>query len=214
MSAPLKSTDPVRRRLKNFFVNGAVPDEAAFAEVIDLMALRSEVPPPAPPVPPLPPVPADPRPGPQDALVGRFDPAFTPPLAEIDSKALRPRCWAPADGAWHPVLQGLQHCHAFEIVGCASGQPSTGWHAVTHALALTSMNGRASLRQTFSAGAPGSRRWWLPRCLRRYDREHRIELRWSRVGQGHDLYIRTTCNFGLTEDGQQVRAEYHITRLW
>lgn len=219
-ASPAKSGIKSRAVLKGYFKNGQVPDEDKFADLIDSMAHRADLPPPAPPPTPVPtPAPAPqpaPRPPrehgmPAGLRIGRFDPAGEHALRLLPASALLAHCRAPADGRWHPVLSGLNDCYAFEIVACASGLVSAGRHAVTHAIALTAFGADAGLRQTFS-GAPAKRGWRLFACLRR--RRPRVEFKWVASGAQVALQVRSNVNFGFDQEGAQVMIEYHVTRLW
>lgn len=54
----------------------------------------------------------------------------------------------PADGKWHPVLEELDNCHAFEVVA-RTGLKHAGRHAMMHAYALSTFGGsRNKIRQS------------------------------------------------------------------
>ncbi|HEX5433243.1 MAG TPA: hypothetical protein VFY05_03315 [Candidatus Angelobacter sp.] len=125
---------------------------------------------------------------------------------EFPSSAVS-RLQVPADGLWHPIITGLNSCHAFEIVACASGANTSRLHAISHAIAVTgNSGGRKAIRYTYSYDG-----WYWRR---------RIRLKWRRSGgllkrSGElNLCIRTGCDFGKGSDGKQVMVRYHITRLW
>lgn len=203
-----------RKQLKAYFKNGRIPDETNFAQLIDAMVHKDD-PRPACPPPPSPPPPSPPEVLPAGLRLGRFDPAGKAARRLLHAHELVSGCSAPADGAWHPVITGLNDCYAFEIVACASGLVSSGWHAVTHAIALTSFARRASVNQSFSAG-PLERRWWqrlLAFLLRRREK-NRVQFAWHLDGATLSLMVRTNCDFGPDEQGLPARIEYHVTRLW
>jgi hypothetical protein len=207
---PIESRD----KLKSRFKNGLLPDEKDFACLIDSLVHRDDLAP-APPPPPVP----EPAPAPVDdgmpvgMRIGTFSPKGKYATKLLPSSALQPDCRAPADGNWYPVLSELNDCYAFEIVACASGLVSSGWHAVTHAIALTSFSQRASVRQSFSSG-PETKPWWLFPCLRRRRRGNRVEFKWYRAGGTVSLLVRSNADFGKDQDGAQVMIDYHMTRLW
>jgi len=215
-----------RDQLKSYFRSGKVPTEQQFAELIDAMALKAELPPPPPspsppPVPPPhPPLPPSPPPLPQGVRLGQFDPSAESRPQPLDRKELMESCRRPADGQWYPLIPRLNDCYAFEVVACASGMMKPGHHAVTHAIALTSFAAHANVRQTFSQEYPpiGWRLWrWPQRLLCQFLRHRclrRVEFRWCRHGDGVTLEVRSNTSFGRDHEGAQVAIACHITRLW
>jgi hypothetical protein len=216
-----------REELKKYFKNGCVPTEANFADLIDSMAHRDELsandsctPSPTPmPTPTPAPSPGTPAPAPApaasdfslmakgwSAAAGRIG-IYDHSMAEV--KNMKPAAQiasgVAADGAWHPILRGLNDSYAFEIVACASGSSRSANHAVTHALALMSFGGSGnSIRQTCTTGT-----WWaffFPRICFKWQKKKGSTL--------SDLCIRTRSDYGLDDQGVPVRLFYHITRLW
>jgi hypothetical protein len=118
------------------------------------------------------------------------------------------RLQVPADGRWHPIINGLGKCHAFEVVASASGAATTKFHAITHAVAVTSVSGgRHSIRPVYSYDG-----WYWRR---------KISFKWQANGGGwfkkgadYSLCVRTGCNFGKGDDGKPAMIRYHITRMW
>jgi hypothetical protein len=114
---------------------------------------------------------------------------------------------AAADGRWHPIVEGLGSCHAFEVVASASGAAASKNHSITHAIAVSGISGgRKSIQHTYSYDG-----WYWRR---------KIRLKWQpsagRFAKGTDysLCVRTGCNFGKGDDGKPVMIRYHMTRLW
>ncbi|KAA2239998.1 hypothetical protein F0L74_27860 [Chitinophaga agrisoli] len=99
-----------------------------------------------------------------------------------------------ADGKWHPILEDLDNCQAFEVMA-RTGLKHAGRHAITHAYALSAFASPFNkIRQTCSYHGF----FW-----------NKIKLRWSGRTHSYQLQIRTNSNYG-----QGVEIFYHITRLW
>ena len=138
--------------------------------------------------------------------IGTYAPAQDP-RKETPSALLVPQ-QVPADGRWHPIITGVNKCHAFEILASASGSINTRRHAVTHAVAVTAASsGRKSIRPTYSYDGLYWRR--------------KIRFKWHAHGGGwfkqdatYSLCVRTGCNFGLDDNGKPAMIRYHATRLW
>lgn len=205
-------TTPVPRRsvktradLKRYFANGSVPSQTEFADLIDSLAHVDELPAPAPPHPPAP-VSRDTDP--PGLRIGRFDPQAPHARRLLRTDELVQGCSQPADGRWYEVVGELTDCYAFDIVACASAMPGTGWHGVTHAVALCAVGKRTALRQSHTGARLG---WgWLAWLLR----VPRVEFAWHAAGRGVALRVRSSRCFGQDEQGRQVMIDYHLTRLW
>jgi hypothetical protein len=138
--------------------------------------------------------------------IGTYSPADDT-RKEYPSAALV-RLQVPADGHWHPIISGLAKRHAFEVVASASGAATTRLHAITHAIAVTSVSGgQNSIRPTFSYDG-----WYWRR---------KISFKWQANGGGwfkkgadYTLCVKTGCNFGKGDDGKPAMIRYHITRIW
>ena len=103
-------------------------------------------------------------------------------------------CTAQADGDWHPILSGLDHCQAFEIVA-RTGLKGTGRFSILHAIALSAYgHSRSRIRKT---------------CAHYGFFWNRLNLRWRGSTHSNSLEIRTNSNFG-----KGVMIHYSITRLW
>jgi hypothetical protein len=208
-----------RVKLKEYFGKGKVPTEGQFAELIDSLVHKDDLPPTPTPQPTPQPFPVPPRP-PQGMRLGSFNPDYGDRLQLLDRSDLLDSCRRPADGHWYPLIKNLNDCHGFELVACANGLIHSRHHAITHAIALTSFASHATVRQSFSEEYPpiGWRLWRLPqrllcqllshRCLRR------VQFRWVRGDHGVTLQVRSNTSFGLDHEGQQVAIACHITRLW
>lgn len=103
-----------------------------------------------------------------------------------------------ADGEWHPVITGLDGCHAFEIMA-GVGKPRSGKYALLHAYALSVFNSRKSSITYHQAH-------FLSRC-------DRIDLRWTGSAHNYSLEMRTRCSY---EEGasEKIYVRYYLTRLW
>ena len=103
-----------------------------------------------------------------------------------------------ADGKWHPVITGLDGCHAFEIMA-GVGKPHSGRYALLHAYALSTFNSRKSSITYHQAH-------FASRC-------DQIELRW--VGGMHDysLEMRVRCSYEQNAK-EEIHVRYYLTRLW
>lgn len=113
----------------------------------------------------------------------------------------------PADGRWHPIVEGMRSCQAFEVVACASGASASRNHSLTHAVAVTAISGgRGSIRPAYSYDG-----WYWRR---------KIRFKWQASGglfaknSDYSLCVRTGCNFGKGDDGTPIMIRYHMTRLW
>jgi len=103
-----------------------------------------------------------------------------------------------ADGQWHPIIQGLDGCQAFEIMA-GVGKKNTGRYALLHAFALSvfkSPKGNITCHQAR----------YSSKC-------DQIELRWAGETHSYSLEMRTRCNFEQTA-GEEIYVRYHVTQLW
>lgn len=99
----------------------------------------------------------------------------------------------PADGNWHPIIDELDGCHAFEITA-GSGKRGEGRYALIHATAINTFKGRGKI--TFTQA------FFDSRC-------NRIRLRWQGSRHNYRLEIRTSRPYG---DDAAIR--YHLGKLW
>lgn len=101
----------------------------------------------------------------------------------------------PADGSWHQLTPGLNHCQAFEVVA-RTGIKNTGKHAILHAIAVSAYgNSRSSIRKT-----RGHFNFWKP---------VKLQLRWTGTTYSYKLEMRCKQNLG-----SGVEVKYYITQLW
>lgn len=101
----------------------------------------------------------------------------------------------PADGNWHSIIEGLDNCHAFEIIA-RTGKKGSGKFAILHAYALSAFGRSHSSIRKVSAHY-GS--FW-----------NKIKIRWKSNGT-HDyaLQLRTSRNYG-----KEVYLYYKVSKLW
>jgi hypothetical protein len=104
---------------------------------------------------------------------------------------------APANARWHPIVEGLDNCQAFEIVA-RTGKIKSGKFAIIHAYALSAFgNSRSKIKIT--SAHYGSFWGWS-----------KIKLRWKSYGtHNYALEIKTNSNYG-----EGIDIFYKITRLW
>jgi hypothetical protein len=211
-AAAAASFAPRRETLKARFRNGMVPDEDSFAELIDALALRTEVAQLRADLQAQQQQPAR-RDIPEPLVVaGRFDPAAPGAARPFGAEGVLAGCRMPADGHWHRIIGNLDGCYAFEIVAAATGMVGADAHAVTHAIALSQLGRQGAVRQTPS-GWP--RPWWRRLLdLLPWRRPAQLQLRWVEEGDTLMLAMRSTISFGFDQQQQPVQINYHITRLW
>lgn len=101
----------------------------------------------------------------------------------------------PANGKWHPVLQSLNNCQAFEIVA-RTGIKHTGKFAMMHAIAVSAFGGKASNKVKKVCAHYGF--FW-----------NKLSVKWGGRLHDYSLLLRSNSNYG---DG--VYIYYHITKLW
>ena len=101
----------------------------------------------------------------------------------------------PADGKWHPIIEGLDNCQAYEVIA-RTGKKGFGKFAILHAHALKAF-GKSHGRIRRTSAYYGS--FW-----------NRIRLRWrSNATHDYSLQVSTGRNYG-----HDVFVFYKITRLW
>jgi hypothetical protein len=99
-----------------------------------------------------------------------------------------------ANGEWHTILSGLDHCQAYEIIARA-GVAGSGRFSIMHAIALSAYgHSRSRIRKT---------------CAHYGFFWNRLNLRWRGSTHSNSLQIRTNSNFG-----DDIPIHYSITRLW
>lgn len=99
----------------------------------------------------------------------------------------------PADGKWHPIITGLDGCHAFEVMA-GVGKKKSGKYALMHAHALNTFNSESRIyyHQAFF------------RIL-----YNRIKLRWTGSMHNYTLEMKTRSNYG-----ENISVNYSIGKLW
>lgn len=136
-----------------------------------------------------------------------------------------------ADGDWHNVFdakEGLQGCHAYEIMAYAEGVSGAGKYSLMHAIAISTLgNSRPKISKTRAYHG----KWWNKIDIRWESRPSRIAeksagnkkkvfflLRWWRSLQEwleqkdthkYNLQIRTKSNYG---DG--LKLYFKVSVLW
>ena len=99
----------------------------------------------------------------------------------------------PADGQWHPVIEKLDGCRAYEIMAGA-GKTKSGKYALLHAFALSTFNAKSRIAS--------HQAHYHSRC-------DRIKLRWTGGQHEYSLEMRTCCCYG-----DDINIRYSITELW
>lgn len=114
----------------------------------------------------------------------------------------------PADGNWHNITAALGGCQAFEVMA-GVGKKDTGRYALLHAVALSTFNPTGWL---FNFLQLKNR----IKCRHSYyrSRSDKLALRWSGSDRHYFLQIRSNGNYGVGPQGEPVRINYHITKLW
>jgi len=103
-------------------------------------------------------------------------------------------CTVPADGKWHPILSGLDHCQAFEVMA-RTGLKGSGRFSIMHAIALSAYgHSWGKVRRT---------------CAHYGFFWNKLSLRWRGSTHNYSLQLRSNSNFG-----SGVLIYYSITRLW
>ncbi|HEY6896884.1 MAG TPA: hypothetical protein VI279_06450 [Rhodocyclaceae bacterium] len=103
-----------------------------------------------------------------------------------------------ADGQWHPIIEGLDGCQAFEIMA-GVGRKNTGRYALLHAFALNTFNSPKSTVDSRQAR-------FSSRC-------DQIDLRWTGDTHNYALEMRTRCSYEQGGD-TPVYVRYYISQLW
>ncbi len=101
----------------------------------------------------------------------------------------------PADGSWHTIMDGLNHCTALEVVARV-GIHKTGKHALLHAIAVS---------------AYGNSHHRIKKCQARFSfwRPIRLQMRWVGTTFDYGLQIKSSKNLG-----EDVLIKYYVTKLW
>jgi hypothetical protein len=100
----------------------------------------------------------------------------------------------PANGKWHPILEKLDNCQAFEIMA-RTGKKGSGRLALMHAVALSVY------------GPPGGK---IKKTNAYYGFFwNKLNLRWTGTTHDYNLELRSNSNYG-----EDVNIYYTITRLW
>ena len=100
----------------------------------------------------------------------------------------------PADGKWHPILESLDNCQAFEVMA-RTGKKGAGRMAILHATALSAYGG-AHNRVSQRCAHYGF--FW-----------NKLKVRWKGGTHNYALQLRSKSNYG-----EGVEIFYNITRLW
>ncbi|MEL7001811.1 MAG: hypothetical protein AAFN93_03650 [Bacteroidota bacterium] len=104
-----------------------------------------------------------------------------------------------ADGAWHPIIEKLSDCHAFEVVAKAIGARERGRYAMAHAIAVNVFGSRKSkinVTQSYYGG------FW-----------NKIKFRWRGEPSNYQLEIKTGTDYSLGGE-ETIYIHYHIAKLW
>ena len=100
-----------------------------------------------------------------------------------------------ADGQWHTIIDGLNHCQGFEVIA-RTGIHKSGKHAMVHAIALSAYGHSHSKIKCNHARFS----FWRPL---------RIKLRWTGSTYNYQLQIKSSKDLGVG-----VKIKYYITQLW
>jgi len=100
----------------------------------------------------------------------------------------------PADGKWHNIIEGLDNCHAYEIVARA-GKKGSGKFSIMHAIAISAY-GRSGGKIRKTSSCFGF--FW-----------NKLNLRWKGTTHNYSLQMRTNINYG-----RDVNAHFTVTKLW
>lgn len=105
----------------------------------------------------------------------------------------------PADGHWHPIIEKLTGCHAFEIVAKAAAGKGRGKYAMVHALAISAY-GSSSSKIKVTQSWYGS--FW-----------NRIKFRWKGEPSNYRLEMKTRSHYGMNND-KPYYIQFHVCSLW
>lgn len=100
-----------------------------------------------------------------------------------------------ADGQWYTIIDGLNHCNAFEIVARV-GVHKTGKHAMLHAIAMSAYgNSHSKIKCNHARFS-----FWRP---------IKIKLRWVGDTYNYSLQMKSSKDLGAG-----INIKYYITQLW
>lgn len=100
----------------------------------------------------------------------------------------------PANGKWHPVIESLDNCQAFEIIA-RTGKKGAGKFSLIHATALSTFgNSNNKIKKTHAYFGL----FW-----------NKLNLRWKGTTHNYSLELRSNRNFG-----KGVNIHYNISKLW
>lgn len=105
----------------------------------------------------------------------------------------------PADGNWHPIIENLTGCHAFEIVAKAAAGQGRGKYAIAHAMAISAY-GSSSSKVKVTQSWYGN--YW-----------NRIKFRWRGETSNYRLEMKTRSHYGMNND-KPYYIQFHTCSLW
>lgn len=146
------------------------------------------------------------------------------PIAELDVNGViaasgrtgtYSRGFIPADGMWRNITEGLEGCHAFEVIAGAGGRRRDGRYAVLHAVAVNAYNPTGFLFNFLN-------RKKRIRCTQSFYRSgaDKLKLRWHEQDGKYYLQAKTNSPYGpISKAGEEeqdypYQIHYSITRLW
>ena len=95
--------------------------------------------------------------------------------------------------------------NGFEIISVIEGRPLSGEHCASHTTAISTFGGKKS--KSFIKTKNANWGSFLQSYL------NKIELRWTGDLHSYHLEIRSKKNFGLYENGDQIKIKYNIIRI-
>lgn len=99
-----------------------------------------------------------------------------------------------ADGKWHPIVNKLDNCQAFEVMA-RTGKTGTGKFSILHATALSAYgNSHSKIKKTCAYYGF----FW-----------NKLNLRWTGKTREYALELRSNRNYG-----DDVKIFYNVTKLW
>lgn len=113
--------------------------------------------------------------------------------------------YVPANNRWYRIIENLDGINGFEIVSVIKGRPLSGEHCASHTTAISTFGGKKS--KSFIKTKNANWGSFLQRYL------NKIELRWTGDLHSYNLEIRSKKNFGLFENGDQIKIKYNIIRI-